>query len=990
MNPHPVRSCFLNRWRHPFGQWLQIVAVLSMSLLPPTNGGAYWTDTDSDTYNDTWTDPTTSTSTTLVDMNAVNADADSDGASNDEEAAEGSDPYLYDTDYDGLSDGDELHVVRLTMTASLTAWDSDGDFISDYDEWHGFYGVTYTNGQLPNFPNASYSDYDGDYVKNPDDLYPTDPTNNDGDGDGINDSIDPDTSSADNYSYTNNSPWYGDALGDADGDGIKNFYDQLPYDPSNGSHDLDADGILSAIDPFPFDHANYSETNSISWYGTVLGDDDGDGTLNYTDAWPYDFWNGEGTGDLDSDGITNALDPAPNDPDNYSAVNETAWYGNALEDLDQDGSINFNDPYPSDPFDNLPDFDSDGVLNAADPFPKDATNYSSVNGVNWHADVLGDIDEDTIANWEDTHPEDPYDGDPDVDADGIANGEDPFPRDASNFSSINGINWYQDVFEDADEDTIPNWQDAEPTTAADEDEDGLTDYLDPYPEDATNFSSVNNIAWGEDVLADLDADGTANYLDAWPDDYWNGEVPNTDLDEYRDDVDPVINSAANFSSYNDIEWFGQALSDADGDGAANWYDPLPYFNPNIDSDEDGILNLTDPYPNDATNYSSVNQTAWHANVLGDEDEDGTPNWQDSSPFPPPIDTDEDGLTLQQEQLYGTSDEDVDCDDDGLSDYEEKIIYDTDPLDAYSISRDLGWGELYGDSDLVDLTDTDSDGIPDGIEAHYGLDAENPADAAGDLDANGMSNLLQYQGGIALNADLDRYDADSDGMTDVFEDYYQLNKLSFADAVGDADGDGVMNYEEQQLALSPQNSDTLLNGALGDLLVLMKVALYPEGGAPTTDTDENDISDWADAALSGTSPVFTRVAPGDLDGDGLPDVWEHQHGRWKYPNLGLFIRFDDAADDADEDNLTNHHEYLVSTNPLIGDSDMDGTEDDEEDFDGDGLSNGQELLHGTSMTDTDSDDDGINDGDEVEEGSDPNSAASNSRSVGLELFIPLVQ
>ncbi len=86
---------------------------------------------------------------------------------------------------------------------------------------------------------------------------------------------------------------------------------------------------------------------------------------------------------------------------------------------------------------------------------------------------------------------------------------------------------------------------------------------------------------------------------------------------------------------------------------------------------------------------------------------------------------------------GTSDDDVDCDDDGLTDYEEKIVYDTDPLNAYSVSESYGWGQLYPDLDLVDQSDTDNDGIPDRVELHYGLLADNSADAHGDLDANGL-------------------------------------------------------------------------------------------------------------------------------------------------------------------------------------------------------------------------------------------------------------
>lgn len=607
---------------------------------------ATWSDTDSDGSNDLWTDPSTLVATSLADMNLANLDADSDGATNAEEAVSGSNPFQYDTDMDGINDGDEIH---LTSTNPLN-WDSDSDDISDYDDFRGFSGVTYPGGVLPSIPGSSYSDYDADGVKNPDDPFVSDPTN---------------------YSSVNETTWGGDVVGDADGDGKLNFEDPRPYD-------ADDDGIDDAEDPFPNDWSNYSPVNGITWDNYVFEDWDFDGILNYQDSHPYDH---ESTGDLDSDGLANAVDPAP----------------------------------------------------------EDATNYSSINGVTWYGDALNHSDADNIANW----------------------------------------------------------------------------------------------------------------YDAWPYDTTNG--------------------------------------------------------------------------------------------------DGS------------IDVDGDGISLYEENLFGTSDAKVDSDDDGLTDYEELRIYYTSPTDPYALSRNLGWGELYLDYVLADLTDTDSDGLPDRVESHYGLNPANALDALGDLDGNGLTNLDQYDLGMLLNGDLLAYDADGDGMSDVFEIFHELNPQDPSDALADPDADGVLNFEEKRLSASPHHANSRGAGIYGDLQLLMAAYLYPAGNEPVEDLNANNCPDWAEAALTGTSFRFVVVEPGDLDGDGMPDDWEFVHGRWKYPVNGLDLRIDDGSGDADEDGVTNLHEYLIGTHPLISDSDQDGIEDGDEDADSDGLTNRAESALGLNPTLMDSDQDGILDG-----------------------------
>jgi hypothetical protein len=936
--------------------WILHGYLLATLFLPPFPlAHSFWSDTDGDGAPDAWTGQNNTTQS-MAQLDAQNADIDGDGAYNEEELAYGSDPLDYDTDNDGLNDGDEIHLAILQSgrAFSLTSWDSNGDFVSDFDDFYNFFGVTYSGGELPNFAGASYSDYDGDDIKNPYDAYPADPLNNDTDRDGLDDRIDPVLGDPSNTSPYNSIAWGSSALGDADTDAILNFWDQWPNDATNGSNDSDGDTLTNDIDPFPTDYSNYSPLNQINWNGDVLGDADTDGVQNYADQWPYDSMNGassndgsnpddsSSSNDSDSDGITNDLDPATADPNNYSSVNNYSWYGLALEDADNDGTSNFNDPFPYDPYNNLPDFDGDGWANADDPFPTDATNFSSFNQAAWGGGMFDDADSDGTPNWQDEHPYDPYNDNPDFDGDTILNEADPYPTDGSNYSSYNLISWGSNALGDDDGDGALNWQDVNPYPITDTtlnnnaDGDGYDDSNDPAPNDSSNTSPYNGLAWNSGVFGDADADGTQNYWDQWPYDSTNGNAgADSDGDGILNSYDPAPGDPTNYSSYNGQSWYSGALGDGDNDGTANFYDYQPYGDNNSDSDGDGLLDTNDPAPNDSTNYSSLNYQSWGSDALNDTDSDGTQNFYDPTPYgnPPPVDNDGDGLYSDEEAARGTSDSNVDSDGDTLSDGAEVHTWGSNPANPRSISQSRGWGDLYSDADLVDTTDTDADGIPDRIELHYGLNPNWAVDAFLDRDNNGTNNVTQYLAGMALDANLSSYDADGDGMTDVFEDGYQLAKNNYDDAILDADGDGVLNYEEQRLLTSPQHADTLQQGTLGDLQVLMLSVRYSDGSNPQADdnTPANGIPDWADAVkASPTAPDyahFTRQLATDLDGDGMPDAWEHKYGAWKYTTGGLNLRdARDALKDPDHDGLNNLTEYRFGSDPLAGDSLGDGVLD----------------------------------------------------------------
>ncbi len=971
--------------------WLNGFLIASLALGPSHWAGCAWSDADNDGNNDTFTDANGNVYA-LTDLDNQGLDPDNDGAYNSEELAQGSDPFDYDSDDDGLNDGDEIHLgINQGYAFSLTNWDSDGDSISDYDEYYGCDWVTYPGGQLPSFANASYWDYDGDGIANPSDPYPQDPTNNDSDGDGIDDAVDPDSGSAENYSWNNYNSWWGNALNDDDGDAILNYWDSDPWNSSNGSSDTDGDGIDNSSDPFPDDYANGSWANGIYWYGDVFGDADSDGILNYEDSDPYGgSSNGESNGptNVDGDDFDSDLDPNDDDPYNTSPSNGIAWYGLALEDTDNDGIANYWDEWPEDQFNGDDDVDDDLILNGDDPFPWDSSNYSAINATSWGTTLFDDDDGDLTLNWQDPYPNDEFDGLEDFDGDGIFNGDDPFPRDSSNTSPLNGVCWGGSVNGDDDSDGTVNGLDESPYPVGDTDTDGdgIPDSSDPFLNDGTNYSWVNMISWGSDVLGNDDGDGYLNYEDQYPDDPYNGDS-DIDDDGIENSTDPAVTDSSNFSNYNSESWYSNALGDEDDDGVVNFYDYEPRGDSIANSDGDEFPDVSDPAPQDPTNYSSINYNSWYGNALGDDDGDGMANFYDESPWPPPpMDSDSDGLTDEAEAYYGTNIYVSDTDGDNLSDGDEVNVYASDPTNPYSISEGQGYGQVYTDDELVNQDDTDGDGLPDLIEIHYNL---NPYDGTvnnglQDLDNNGVNNLTQHLALHALDADLDRYDADSDGMSDVFEETFHLAKGNFNDAVEDPDEDGVTNYEEMVLLLDPQQFDTLAArdtslpapGPIGDLLQLMIAVRYSDENTlpPTDDVDGNSIPDWADAVLATpTAPDyyhFTRSSPTDLDGDALPDTWEHLYGRWKYNLNGLQLRKADADEDADNDTLTNLTEFNLGTNPLAGDSDENEVGDADEDLDGDGLTNAQEQTLGTNGLAADSDGDGLSDSLELRLGLDP--------------------
>ncbi|MEZ5509565.1 MAG: thrombospondin type 3 repeat-containing protein [Gammaproteobacteria bacterium] len=793
-------------------------------------------------------------------------------------------------------------------------------------------------------PAVKNPDIDGDGVPNEQDAFPNDPNEfRDTDRDGIGNNADPDDDNdgvldgndAFPLNVAETTDTDGDQIGnnadpDDDNDGTPDAQDDFPLDATKqNKSDVDNDGWPSDQDPNDNDDTNpgteFTDTDLDGIGNTTDGDDDNDGVPDVDDAFPLnaaeqrnldgDAFGDNSDDDIDGDGRPNHtngnntlntadsvatvnLDRFPRNPNEWEDTDRDGIGNNADTDDDNDG---LSDSDEADAGTNplLRDTDGDGVLDGADAFPLDPTASFDADGDGIPVRPAGspgisdncpatpnplqtDTDNDRIGDK----------CDKDDDNDGVLDVDDDLPLDSRD--SV-----------DTDGDGIGNSIDT------DDDGDGVADANDAFPLNANESVDTDGDGIGNVADPDDDGDGVSDGEDAFPLDGTKTTLSDTDNDNdgWRLEQDPDDNDNTNP---------GVPFVDTDGDGIGDAIDP--------DDDNDGVPDEQDQLPLDGSDFLDTDGDTIGNRTDTDDDDDGVPDSEDRFPLNPEesIDTDGDGIG---------NNADTDDDGDGVPDGQ----------DSDSLNPDVDGDGVYDGADncpAVSNTDQkNSDGDNNGGDA-CDTDDDNDTVPDGSDNCPLISNTDQANADGDARGDVCDTDDDNDNVPDAGDNCPAIanaNQLDTdADTIGnvcddDDDGDGVSDGEDA----------------------------FPLDASETTDTDGDGTGDNSD-----NCPAAANQDQLDTDGDALGNVCD---------------------DDDDGDTLTDAQEQALGTNPLLVDTDADGSNDNtdncpidsnsdqlntdgdelgnvcDDDDDGDGVSDGEDAfpLDASETTDTDSDGTGDN-------------------------------
>ena len=289
------------------------------------------------------------------------------------------------------------------------------------------------------------------------------------------------------------------------------------------------------------------------------------------------------------------------------------------------------------------------------------------------------------------------------------------------------------------------------------------------------------------------------------------------------------------------------------------------------------------------------------------------------------------ISLANNQL--DPDNDLDSDNDGTPNHLDYFRNDAQcSLKSEGIPDDI---DLDGISDLdelknilkanTNLIDTDGDGLSDYAE----INIFNSDPTLTDTDENGISDFEEVKHLIKTNTSPSMSDTDGDGLSDAAE----INIHNTDPILKDSDGDGYLDGVEIDLGTDPNDPSQPGNSINDNDFDGLPNAdeLDNNTKVNVSDTDKDGLSDWFELNIEDRDPRIevlgieidnTNPLEADSDGDKLSDGVELKV-TFTNPNLA----------DTDGDGINDGIEVVLKLDPLSTDTDGDGIIDsDESDLD----------------------------------------------------------